>query len=258
MRFFPQLSSGAIAQLPFRRTQTRRFITNVLESGEQIALADPSGGEIRWKLQYVDLSDSETQSLNNLFTASAGRYAPFLFIDPLANLIGWSEDLSRPDWQSGQLTTALGLNDPLGTQRASLIANGSAGTQQLSQTLSIPGEYVASFSVWLRSDAPGAVTLQRDGTQNTLDVTSQWRRYSVSAAGMANTAQSTFSIVLTPGQTAEAWGFQLEAQPYPSVYRPSGNASGIYSETYFADDSLTITNTAPGLSSCGIDLISRV
>lgn len=256
--FFPQLSTGAIAQLPFRRTHNRRFITNVLESGEQIVLADPSGGDVQWKLQYDDLSDTETQSLNNLFAACAGRYEAFLFIDPLANLIGWSEDLSRPDWQSGQLTTAIGLNDPLGTQRASLIANGSAGSQQLSQTLSIPGDYVACFSLWLRSDAPRAITLQRDGAQNTFNVTSQWRRYSVSGAGTAGAAQSTISIVLAAGQTVEAWGFQVEAQPYPSTYRLSQNPLGIYKETYFADDSLTITNTAPGLSSCTLDLISRV
>jgi hypothetical protein len=257
MKFFPQLSSGAIAQLPFRRTHNRRFITNLLESGEQLALADPSAATIQWNLQYVDLSDTEAQSLNDLFTACAGRYASFLFIDPLANLLGWSEDLSRPDWQSGQLTTALGLNDPFGTQRASLIANGSAGVQQLAQTLSIPGDYVACFGVWLRSDAPAPVTLQRDGTQNTFHVTSQWRRYSVSAAGTPGTAQSAFSIALTSGQTVEAWGFQVEAQPYPSTYRPSQNALGVYAETYFAEDRLTITNTAPGLSSVTLDLISR-
>ena len=258
MIFFPQLSSGSIVQFPFRRTQNRRFITNVLESGEQIALEDPAGGNVQWKLQYEDLSDAEVQSIGNLFAGCSGRYGSFLFVDPLSNLIAWSEDLSRPDWLPGQLTTALGLNDPLGTQRASLIANGAAGTQQLSQTLNIPGEYVACLSVWLRSDAPNPVTLQRDGSANTFPLTSQWKRYYLSSAGIPGAAESTFSIALTAGQTVEAWGFQVEAQPYPTTYRQSQSPMGVYAETYFADDSLTITNTAPGLSSCSFDLISRI
>ncbi|MDE3196794.1 MAG: hypothetical protein KGN84_10650 [Acidobacteriota bacterium] len=258
MSFFPQLASGVVTQLPFRRTRNWRAIANVLESGEQISLADPDGGAIAWKLRYSDLTDAEVQSLSALFSASNGSYGSFTFVDPLANLIAWSEDLSRPDWQPGQLTTAVGLADPLGTQRASVIANPSAGAQQLSQTLAIPGNYVACFSVWLRSDTPTPVTLQRDGVQNAIGVTSQWKRYFVTGTGVAGAAQSAFSVAVAAGHAVICWGFQVEAQPYPSTYRQTQQAFGIYEETYFVEDSLTIANTAPGLSSCDIDLISRV
>lgn len=258
MSYFPQLASGVVTQFPFRRTRNWRAIANMFESGEQIALPDPSGGTIAWKLQYSDLTDAEAQALNALFSASTGSYASFTFIDPMANLIAWSEDLSRPDWQPGQLTTAAGLSDPLGTQRASLIANPSAGDQQLSQTLPIPGDYVACFSVWLRSDSPISVILSRDSAQNTLNLTSQWKRYYVGGPGSVGATQSTFSLSVPAGRAIACWGFQVEAQPYPSTYRLAQQAFGIYQETYFADDSLTITNTAPGLSSCSINLMSRV
>jgi len=50
----------------------------------------------------------------------------------------------------------------------------------------------------------------------------------------------------------------VEAQPYPSVYRQTSAAEGIYAETYFENDELKITSTSPGLSSCEISLMSRV
>ena len=54
-------------------------------------LPDATAGQIEWKLSYQDLTIAEVQSLSNLFTASQGEFAAFTFIDPLANLLGWSE-----------------------------------------------------------------------------------------------------------------------------------------------------------------------
>jgi hypothetical protein len=258
MNFYPQTGPGVVSQLPFRRTRTWRAITNELESGEQIILPDAAGGQIEWYLTYADLSDAETKSLSDLFTASMGSYQSFVFIDPVANLLGWSEDLSRPDWQLGLLSQVPGVNDPLATQRASAVSNGSAGTLQLSQTLGVSGDYVACFSAWVRSDATGTVTIQRDGSQATFAVGPQWTRIYVSGTGAAGAAQSTFGIGLAAGQTVDVWGMQVEAQPYPSTYKQTTAAQGIYDETYFGDDEMTIANTAPGLSSCSIKLVSRV
>jgi hypothetical protein len=258
MSFYPQIGAGAVTQLPFRRTRKWRAIANVLESGEQIIVPDTTGGQVEWNLRYYDLSDAEVASLNNLFTASMGSWGSFIFIDPLANLLGFSEDLSQPGWQLGLLTQAAGVNDPLGTQRASSVTNGASGLQPLSQSLGLSGDYVACFSVWVRADAAGTVTLQRDASQMTAPVGPQWTRLYIGGTGTSGAAQSTFSIVLAAGQTIDVFGLQVEAQPYPSVYRPTTAALGIYDETYFENDELTVTSTAPGLSSCAIKLISRV
>jgi hypothetical protein len=256
--FYPQIGTGVVIQFPFRRTRKWRSISNELESGEQIIVPDAAGGQIEWNLTYRDLSDSETRSLSDLFAASAGSFGSFVFVDPLANLLGWSEDLSRPDWQLGLLGQSGGIKDPLGTQRASSITNGSAGTQQLSQTLGISGDYVACLSTWVRSAEAGAITLQRDGSQKTAPIGPQWTRIYLGGRGTPGAEHSTFSVQVAAGHSIDIWGLQVEVQPYPSVYRRSTTACGIYEETCFGDDEITIANTGPGLASCRVKLISRV
>lgn len=258
MSFYPQVGSGSIAQFPVSRSRRWRAIVNQMEDGEVIMLPDATAGQIQWKLSYQGLIDAEVQSFSNLFTASQGEFAAFTFIDPLANLLGWSESLSQSAWQLGLLQTAAGVTDPLGTQRASSLTNPSAGTQSLQQSLGISGDYVACFSVYLRNSVPGTVTLRRDGTALTVTVGAGWKRVFVNGAGVSGAGQSTFSIALAAGQTVDVWGLQVEAQPYPSAYKQTTAALGIYEETYFSDDELTITSTNVGFSSCDITLTSRV
>lgn len=258
MSWFPQIGTGSIAQFPVTRSRKWRAITNDLESGEQIMLPDTTASQVEWRLSFEDLTNTEAGVLSTLFAASQGSYGAFTFIDPLANLLGWSEDFTQANWQVGLLQTASGVGDPLGTQRASSVSNTSPGTQALQQTLGVPGAYVACFSVWLRSDAGGTVTLQRDNLQTTVTVGSAWKREFVSGPGVGGATQSSFSIRLAAGQTIDVWGPQVEAQPCPSAYKQTGAAEGIYEETYFEDDELTVTSTSLGLSSCEIRLMSRV
>jgi hypothetical protein len=258
MSWFPQIGSGSIAQFPVTRSRKWRAILNELESGEQIMLPDRTAGQIEWRLTFDDLTGAEASGLSSLFTSSHGSFGAFTFVDPIANLLGWSEDLTRPDWQAGLLHTSGTIGDPLGTNRAWSILNGSAGTQALQQTLGIPGDYVACFSAWIRSDASGTATLQRDNVQMTVTTGPTWKREFVSGKGISAATQSIFSIVLAAGQTIDVWGLQVEAQPYPSVYKQTDAPEGIFEETYFENDELTMTSTSVGLSSCEISLISRV
>jgi hypothetical protein len=258
MSWFPQIGSGSVAQFPLTRSRTWRTIMNELESSEQIMLPDTPGGEIEWRLSYQDLTDAEAGTLSSLFAASQGSFAPFTFIDPLANLLGWSEDFSQPVWQWGLLHYATGVSDPLGTLRASSISNTSAGAQTLQQTLGIEGSYVMCFSVYLRSDTPGSVTLNRDAMAQPVAVGPSWQRVFLSGIGPNGATQSSFSIAVAAGQTVDVWGLQIEAQPFPSAYKQTTAPLGIYEETYFENDELRIANTSPGLSSCDIGLLSRV
>ena len=258
MNWFPQTGAGSIAQFPLRRLRTWRGIANDLESGERIVLPDAGSGQIEWHLSYKDLSDAEAKKLTDLFAASFGRYGAFGFIDPLANLIAWSEDLSRPDWQAGLLAKTGGVNDPNGTQKAWSVSNSSPGDQQLTQTLAVPGDYVACFSAWVRSDAAGSVNLQRDNVQATVAIGPVWRRVLVSGAGTSGALSSNFSVVVQAGRAIQVWGMQVEVQPYASQYKPSSTATGIYEETYFGEDQLAMSNTGVGLTACEIVLLSRV
>ena len=76
---------------------------------------------------------------------------------------------------------------------------------------------------------------------------------------MAALAQSTFSLAIrSGGSVREVFGMQVEAQPWPSPYRPTGTASGILEETRFSGGDLAVINTVPGLSACQVNLISRI
>src|ERR1700691_4958839 len=140
MSSVPQIGLGAVAQFPLTRSRKWRAIRNNFESSEQIILPDTAAGQVEWRLSYQDLTDAETGTLSSLFAASQGSFGSFTFIDPLANLLAWSEDLSQPDWQFGLLQKASGIGDPLGTLRAWSISNASAASQALQQTLGMPGE----------------------------------------------------------------------------------------------------------------------
>jgi hypothetical protein len=258
MSFYPQLGSGAVTQFPFRRTRQWRAITNQLESGEQIAVSDSAGGEMSWSLQYEDLTNSEVQAISDLFDQSQGQFGAFTFVDPMANLLGWSENLSNAAWQSTELSLAGGAPDPLGTQRATVISNYAAGPISFSQTLGISGDYVSCFSAYVRASSSQTIALQRDRQQTAITVTTQWKRIFLSGKGTPGAAQSTFSIVLAPGQEIGVFGLQAEAQPWPSAYKPTSAAAGIYEETYFAGAELTVTAKSMGLSRASINLISRI
>jgi hypothetical protein len=258
MSFYPQIGSGVVTQFPFRRTRQWRAIVNQLESGELITLPDLAGGQIGWSLKYEDISSTEAQAIGGLFNASQGKFGAFTFIDPMANLLGWSEDFTRAGWALGELGMTAGIADPLGTQRASTITNGSPGTLQLSQTLGISGDYVACFSAYVRADSSVSIAMQRDGLQAIAPAGPQWTRMLVSGTGSTGAAQTTFSIAIPAGQAVDVWGLQVEVQPWPSVYKLTAAAGGIYEETYFGDDQLTITSTGLGLSRASVNLISRI
>jgi hypothetical protein len=258
MNWFPQVGAGSVAQFPLSRSRRWRAIVNRMESNEVILLPDTAAGQIGWKLSYQDLTDAEVQKLSGLFTASQGAFGAFTFIDPLANLLGWSENVSQSAWQLGLLQAGANVADPLGTQRASSLTNPGQATQSLRQSLGVPGDYVACFSAYLRSVVAGSVTLQRDGTAHIVTVGPSWRRFFINGTGIAGASQSTFSVALSAGQTIDVWGLQVEAQPYPSLYKQTSASLGIHEETYFADDELAVTSTGVGFSSCEITLISRV
>ena len=164
----------------------------------------------------------------------------------------------RSDWQRGLLHVTPAVTDPQGTTRASRLANSSAATQALTQSLGIRGEHVACFSAWVRSDTISVASIQRGGHQSTYAIGPAWKRIHVTGAGNAGQADSTFALLVEPGQTVDVWGLQVEAQPAPSVYKVSGPPTGIYAETRFASPELTIAGTGPGRSACRMRLVSQV
>jgi hypothetical protein len=174
---------------------------------------------------------------------------------------GWIEWRLRYEELSdaeGLLSAGGGFGDPLGSQRGWNVQNGNGAEQALSQTLSIPGEYTACFSAYVRSDSAGAVGIARDSNRVSVPVGPQWKRIQISGSAAAGATASTFSVIFSAGSTVRVFGLQVEAQPWPSIYRPTGAAAGILEETRFDGGELKVVHTAPGLSACQVSLISRV
>lgn len=257
MMWFPQTSNGCLVQLPLRRRFLWRAITNNLENGERISLPDNYGGRVEWKLAYQELSAAEATTLNQFFRDSRGTFGTFAFVDPTANLLGWSEDLSKPDWQRGLLSTAPSQPGPDSTLTATRIGNPVGAPQQLTQTVALPGEYTTCFSAWLRSDAPGAVTLSRGSAAQTAVTTPIWRRHYLTAS-VTGEDNAPFGIEIQPGHAVDVYGLQAECGPYPAQYRPTAPPAGIYDRTSFANDELAITATGFELFAAEFTLISRL
>ncbi len=258
MSWYPQLRSGSSVQLPFTRRRKWRRIENALESGELVYLDDTHGGVVRWQMTYELLSDSEVSDLKSFFMAARGKYGTFGFADPLVNLAGGSEDLSRTEWSAGTMSRTGSNADPVGGTSAWLVSNSSAGMQELQQTIQVPGAVCCCFSFWVRSLASAAVVIRRDSVTTTVNANSNWRRVWLSGTGSLASAASTFAVQVPAGASIEVWGFQIETQPFPGKYMAATVPAGVYLNTSFDQDELEIVATAPGLSSCNVKLISRL
>src|SRR5258708_40136216 len=103
MLYYPQLSTGAVSQFPMTRRTPVPSISNLLPSGDTIRMSDPGAAVVRWRLRYSNLADEEWAPLDQLFEAAQGRLATFTFLDPMDNLLMWSEDWTRPVWSSDPL-----------------------------------------------------------------------------------------------------------------------------------------------------------
>src|SRR5277367_1228741 len=186
MLTFPQLSTGALTQYPLRKRLTQRTVLNVTEDGHAIALADTGADTVYWDLSFTALTDAEVSALVTFFQSCEGSLQPFIFVDPSANLMIYSEDFSQPVWQRNTLVTLeTQIADPFGTNRASRLTNTSAGTLTLTQTIPMPGTLNCAFSLYLRQIQTTTFTLSRtDGsTVRSLDVdpSSVWGRYALSS-----------------------------------------------------------------------------
>src|ERR1043166_2575406 len=105
---FPELS-----QFPIRKTLRSRTVVNEAADGSTVRLADPAGGSIEWRLDYVGLSDDEGALLEEFFADAEGSLNGFTFLDPMGNLLANSGRLDADVWQRDpmlQLTS--GIADP--------------------------------------------------------------------------------------------------------------------------------------------------
>ena len=244
MLAFPQLESGAMAQMPIERTIRFRSRRNEARDGSAIHIGDPDYEERSWDLVFQDMTEAEWQALEALFAASEGRLGVFTFLEPGANLLAWSEKLTLTPWDvSGSAIDE--QTDPSGGSRGSRLPAGSSATQ----TIAAPSSYRYAGSAWLRTNAVGAkIRLSDSGAQvveRDVDSSGEWRRYVVRYSASSATDAMTLSIVAGSGASLDVYGPQLEAQLAASAYKISSAQGGVFANTRFDQDTLVDEASAP-------------
>ena len=246
MNTFPQMTSGAVAQFPFRRESSYRTLLNSGNSGEEIVSSDSDFHARAWELPFEKLTDAEWQGIEDLFQAAEGRLGTFLFLEPGQNLLSWSERLNDPVWQkSAGVVVTEGQPDPIGGTGAVILT--AAGGSTISQVLPIPASYRYAASVWAKtSGLGGALRVTDTGTgssQVEFRSDNSWRRYSVGYAVNSASANVAFELVTPGGASLEIFGPQLEAQIAPSTYKRTEQQAGVFPGARFDSDVLVDTAT---------------
>jgi hypothetical protein len=246
MLVFPQLSTGASALYPLKKTSRQRSVVNTLGDGSTDVYADPDARSLGWELQAKGLTAAEWGAIETLFEATSGMWQTFTFLDPAGNLIAESEDFGASAWTNGALIDlTTGAADPLGTTGATTVANAGLATEAVAQTLAVPGSFQYCLSVWARTGGGTNVTLSISTTggsaTKTFTLGTQWARVSLSANLTKSTDSVTFGAQIPAGGTIDIFGMQAEAQWGPSDYKLTGTRGGVYANARFGADKITVT-----------------
>lgn len=260
--YFPQLTSGALAQYPIQKTRVVPTIKNVLPDGNLVLFTElnsnPHAARLMWQLSYSGLGLVDLQALQAHYANCRGPFRGFTFIDPTDNMFFWSSDLTAQNWQRNGMQISSGASDPDGGSGAFVLTNASQASQAVVQTLSVPANYRYCMSAYVMSAASGTVLLTRSGASasesSVVNVGPSWTR--VASSGQLNDAGTEFTagIVLVPGQQITVYGMQLEAQMQPSRFRATGATAGVYPTAHWGSDELAITAEAPNLFSTSFSI----
>ncbi|MEZ5365162.1 MAG: hypothetical protein R2748_23250 [Bryobacterales bacterium] len=253
MLAFPQLASGAMAQMPFERTVRFRSRRNEARDGSVVEIGDPDYEERTWQLIFHELSDAEWQALADLFAAAGGRLKTFTFLEPGANLLQWSEQLAQTPWTvAGSVLD--GQADSFGGARGSRLNAGSSAAQMVAA----PSSYRYAASAWLRTNGGGAkLRVSDNGAQVRevdVDTSGQWKRYTVAYAATSATDQMKLELV-AGGAALDIHGPQFEAQASASAYKVSSAQGGVFANARFDQDALVDEATGPGRHDTRVKLI---
>jgi len=260
MRYFPQLETRTAGQYPLRRERRERVVRHESLDGRIRSYYDGNAGRVGWVLQYEGLTDGERAAVDALFAECEGRLRTFLFLDPAANLLRWSEDYSQGAWTVDPLlATGEGASDPWETSRGTALVNTGGAAQRIAQTIEAPGTLQYCLSAYVAGTGRFRLRIESGGvvTERAFTAINPWRRYSVQAKPGSEAETVTFSLYVEPGENIVATGMQAEAQPAPGGYRRTNSRSGHYLHARFADDELAWTQQAPNNNAAEIRIESR-
>ena len=261
MLAFPQLPSGATAQFPIKKHCARRTIVNTLTDGHTVTLADPGAALSQWQLTYQSLDDAELDILQQFFATCEGQLTAFTFLDPLDNLLAWSEALDQGVWQASTLLQmTAGIADPTGGTAATRLTNPTGADLTVQQTINAPGWFSYCFSLYVRGQSGANISMfLQAGTSiaRSYALRTDWNR--VQLGGSLNTTAESLAIgiVIHAGESLDIFGLQLEPQMAASIYKRSLSASGVYPAAHFQDDAFAYTTSGPNSHNCVLTIMAH-
>lgn len=261
MLVFPQLGAGASGQFPVEKVVRRRSVADESPDGFRNSYRDADFAETEWELTLQGLTAAEWAAIEDLFRSVRGRLHAFTFLDPLGNLIHSSEDFAGSHWTKDPLLEVTpGFVDPGEGTTASQVTNTGQAAQGIRQRLVAPAAFQYCFSLFARSDGGSPVWVGcRSGAIETgrwMETGSTWRRYFWSGRLGVSGDEIDFEVRLESGGAVVIWGAQVEAQGQPSEYQRTADRSGVYAETRFVSDSLSMASARAGEHEARLRLIS--
>jgi hypothetical protein len=251
MAFFPQLESGSLVQYPYVKRIEARSVVNDLPDGTRIRLFDGGAVCAYWDLSFSGLTAGERVALEMFFESMEGRLQEFTWLDPMSNLLAWSEDLEAACWSNGPLLEcAVGGADPLGGVAATHVVNSAQSMQSIEQSVASPAGYTYAFSIWARGDVEGEIALaaRASGSSSKASrrISPVWSRLSHTFNLGGTEDSATFAVELPSGSAVDLFGAQVEPQPQAGAYKRTGGTGGIHPRSRFDQDALSFEAEAPG------------
>jgi hypothetical protein len=227
--YYPQLASGAMAQMPYSTDASFLHTNNDMDCGVRFSYSWRTNPLSHFTLSYTSITDADLATLEIFFNSMNGKYGQFAFLDPAGNLVPNSESF------------ASGAADPFGGTRAG-VTTGPSATVLPSDANGI----TICVSIYVKG--PGTWTMGFTGSTvlwETVGASSTWHRLYHSGV-VSGSGAITASV---SGTSATMFGFQCAPMMGPGAYvHTSGTSSpgyGYHATCRFDRDTFPVKYVGP-------------
>ena len=228
----------------------------------------PSGPLGRWTLPYSQLTDTQRNVLEAFFEQQLGRYLPFIFLDPMGNLVQSSELFTASSWSLLSATAAApGATDPYGGSLASVLTGTASNSIIETSVLPAgfaPSGFVLCGSVWAKSASGQSLMIGFVDSGFTVLASKTWTlpagQWTRISCPVTLSTTSAISMIIGglatwgSGVAITLFGAQCVPMPGPGGYVNSPAGYGYHPKCRFDMDALEIQHVGPNANRCTVTI----